>query len=79
MDFPLQYSEWKYYKFTKESRNPYFSGFSLAIPNALMDSVGIRTVAILILVDFPLQLNGFGDKTAKKIVAILILVDFPLQ
>ena len=60
-------------------RNPYFSGFSLAMSRLYWNEVGF-SVAILILVDFPLQLIvNKDDMYRAEIVAILILVDFPLQ
>ena len=60
-------------------RNPYFSGFSLAMMESRkLPLYGLR-VAILILVDFPLQFLNIRFLYFKKNVAILILVDFPLQ
>ncbi|WP_298534014.1 hypothetical protein [uncultured Methanobrevibacter sp.] len=38
-----------------DCRNPYFSGFSLAIGLETLKEGSLRHVAILILVDFPLQ------------------------
>ena len=42
------------------SRNPYFSGFSLAINMVVIIILFGEEVAILILVDFPLQLKTFN-------------------
>ena len=61
------------------SRNPYFSGFSLAIGKNNNSKSKLYEVAILILVDFPLQLINNKDNKKLGRVAILILVDFPLQ
>ncbi len=61
------------------SRNPCFSGLSLAIIFRKICYQGGNDVAILILVDFPLQFENAVEIWTAMGVAILILVDFPLQ
>ena len=69
VDFPLQYLLRLLNElYEKYCRNPYFSGFSLAINVKFFKYRTRNGVAILILVDFPLQssdirmrVNEFGE------------------
>ena len=79
VDFPLQYLQPFCRYCNSSSRNPYFSGFSLAIWRRNRLTTVLQIVAILILVDFPLQCPSNTLYSRLYRVAILILVDFPLQ
>ena len=55
MDFPLQRYAWTCNSIKYNGRNPYFSGLSFATVNETDQFKTLIEVAILILVDFPLQ------------------------
>ena len=61
VDFPLQSDNDETFMKWNSSRNPYFSGFSLAITCCQQAIAYQIFVAILILVDFPLQYRQVQD------------------